>query len=87
MRVVRYALVAATVAVTGAFFFSRWAINADAVGRHDMGAALLFSYLVVLTVYGSLGRRRHVLDVVALGVSLLPAEYLLALDYRLLVSR
>ncbi|PYM17982.1 MAG: hypothetical protein DMD78_28915 [Candidatus Rokuibacteriota bacterium] len=102
MRVVRYALVAATVAVTGAFFFSRWAINADAVGRHDMGAALLFSYLVVLTVYGSLGlaaaalvlviaglvrRRRHVLDVVALGVSLLPAAYLLALDYRLLVSR
>jgi len=53
VRVVRYALVAASVAVTGAFFFSRWAINA----------------------------------VVALGVSLLPAAYLLALDYRLLVSR
>jgi hypothetical protein len=102
VRAVRCALVAASLAVTGAFFLSRWAINADAVGRHDMGAALLFSYLFVLTFYGSLAlaaaalalvvaglvrRRRHLVDVVALGVSLLPAAFLLALDYRLLVSR
>ena len=102
MRVVRGALVTASVAVTGAFFVSGWAVNADAVGRHDMGAALLFSYLFVLTFYGSLAlaaaalafvvaglvrRRRDVLSVVALVVSLLPAAFLLALDYRLLVSR
>ena len=91
MRLVRLALVTAGAAVTGAFFFSAWAINAERFGRHDMGWALFFVSVNVVTLYASLAlaaaalsvgvaglarRRPSRLDLAALALTLLPIGYL-----------
>ena len=102
MRLARYALVTATVAVTGAFFFGRWAINAKALGRHDMGTALFFAHLVPLLLWASLAlgaaalavgavglarRRPSWLDLAALVIALLPAGWLFVIDIRAALLR
>lgn len=89
------ALLIIAVLLAGAFFFSFWGRNAEGLGRRDMGIALAFSFAVPILLFASLGsavlallavlaaayRRRPLrLWLAALGVSLLPAVFLLLVD-------
>jgi len=46
--------------------FSHWAVNAELIGKHNMGAALFFSFSFSLSIYSSVG-----LSVVSLGMAAL----------------
>jgi hypothetical protein len=95
-------LVALSAAVTGLFFASFWAIDAEPLGRHDLGIALAGAFAVPLTFYASLGlallaaalgaaawlRRAPVGTYAwALLLALLPVGFLALLDARLLPIR
>lgn len=81
--------------VAAAFFGSFWGRNAEALGGHDLGTALGLSFAVPVTFYASLGcaalsiagaavararGRAAARWMAALGVSLLPGLFLLAVD-------
>ena len=89
------AVVALAAAIAAAFFFSFWGRNAEGLGRHDAGTALALSFAVPLALYASLAcaavaivgavvaarrRRSRMRWLQALGVSLLPALFLLLID-------
>ncbi len=35
--------------------FSHWAVNAELIGKHNMGAALFFSFSYPMAIYSSVG--------------------------------
>lgn len=86
-------------AVSGAFFASFWGVDAERVGRYDLGLALALSFASAVAVYASLAlaavsavaagvalvtRRPVGLFVAGLAIALLPIAYLWLLDARLL---
>jgi hypothetical protein len=81
--------------VAAAFLVSFWGVNAEGLGRHDMGVALALSFAMPITLYASwacaaaaaLGAavawkrgRPRALWLWALAVSLLPVSCLLLVD-------
>lgn len=77
--------------------FSDWAVNAELLGKHNMGLALFFSFMFPFAIYSSLAgsvisillalvyKIRNYEDVKLLILSsfagLLPLVYLFVLDY------
>lgn len=53
-RYVCYGLLIAAAAISAAFLVAKWAINAEAAGKYDMGIALAAAYGTVIAVYISL---------------------------------
>ena len=89
------AVLAVAAIIAAAFFFSFWGRNAEGLGRHDMGIGLALSFAVPLAFYASLAwaavalvgaaiaarrRRSPMRWLQALGVSLVPALFLLLID-------
>lgn len=83
--------------LAAAFFASFWGRNAEGLGRRDMGLALAFSFGVPITFYASLvcaalaligaffawkSGRAPARWLLALGISLLPAAFLMVADLR-----
>lgn len=44
-----------SVAISALFFFSKWAINSDSLGKFNLGYALLFSFVSSILLYVSVG--------------------------------
>lgn len=77
--------------------FSHWAINAELLGRHDMGLALFFSFsfpaaiyiscfisvmsLLMALFYRKRNNKSYKIVLFSAIVSILPIMYLLALDF------
>lgn len=77
--------------------FSRWAINAELIGKYNMGAALFFSFsfsialytsigiaglsLVMAALYKSTNKRGCVILLVAASIGVLPIVYIMWLDH------
>ncbi|HSB60639.1 MAG TPA: hypothetical protein VLI67_02895 [Vicinamibacteria bacterium] len=89
------ALLVIAVLLAAGFFLSFWGRNAEALGGRDMGIALALSFAVPILLFASLGsaavaalavlaaalgRRPLRPRLAALGVSLLPAVFLLFVD-------
>ena len=94
-RVLAYLILSASAIVPSLFFFSKWAINAECFGKHDLGYGLFFSFafatlfhvswglalLGFLAALISLFRHRPArIYLLAMILALLPIGYLFLLD-------
>jgi len=93
-----YFLVVVAILTSCIFFFSKWAINAELMGKYNMGIALESSFVFAVTIYASLMflclssfcmlialvKRNIQAKIYALAgaVSLLPLGYLWFLDIK-----